>query len=349
MSQQQVTVAFDVMGSDHGPLEIVRGAAQLTLDTPHIHALLVGDRQQIDEALAQVRHNAERVAVHHAPDFISMHEKPRAALDAKPNASVLVAARLVHEGEAVAMVSAGNTGAGVLACARTFSLIPGVRRAALATVYPTAVGRGEKNDPFSLILDVGATVDASADDLVAFAVMGAAYARIISKNESPSVALLSNGIEAQKGPARVIEAHQKLQKLEGLRFIGNVEGIDIPKGTADVVVCDGFVGNVCLKMLEGVSETVIELARYAYKERLLWRAGLAMLSSGIERIKQVTDWEQYGGAPILGFDRLFIKAHGRSKALAITNAGKVAARAVSKDLSSAIAQMLPRVETKRTP
>ncbi len=342
MSQRPVTIAFDVMGGDHGPLEIVRGAAQLTLDTPHIHAVLVGDRGLIDQALTQVRHHAERVAVHHAPEFVSMHEKPKAALDERPNASVLVAARLVRDGEADAMVSAGNTGAGVMACARTFTLIPGVRRAALATVYPTAVGRGEKNDPFSLILDVGATVDASADDLVAFAVMGSAYARIISKNENPTVALLSNGTEAMKGPARVVEAHQKLQHIPGLRFIGNVEGVDIPKGTADVVVCDGFVGNVCLKMLEGVSETVIELARYAYKEKLLWRAGLAMLSSGIERIKEVTDWEQYGGAPILGFDRLFIKAHGRSKSRAITNAGKVAARAVSKDLANAIQGMLPR-------
>lgn len=342
MSQRPVTIAFDVMGSDHGPEEIVRGAAQLTLEAPHLHALLVGDRALIDEALGRVRHHAERVAVHHASQFVSMHEKPAAALDEKQDASVAVAARLVREGEADAMVSAGNTGAGVLACARTFSLIPGVRRAALATVYPTAVGRGEKNDPFSLILDVGATVDASADDLVAFAVMGAAYARIISKNENPSVALLSNGTEAQKGPARVVEANGKLAALPGIRFIGNVEGVDIPKGTADVVVCDGFVGNVCLKMLEGVSETVVELARYAYKEKLLWRAGLAMLSSGIERIKEVTDWEQYGGAPILGFDRLFIKAHGRSKSRAITNAGKVAARAVSKDLANAIQGMLPK-------
>jgi glycerol-3-phosphate acyltransferase PlsX len=336
-----ITIAFDVMGGDHGPAEVVRGAAQLTLETPHIHALLVGDRAVIDQALGQVRHHAERVAVHHAPDFVAMHEKPGPALDARPQASVMVAARLVRDGEAEAMVSAGNTGAGVLACARTFQLIPGVRRAALATVYPTAVGRGEKNDPFSLILDVGATVDASADDLVAFAVMGSAYARIISKNENPSVALLSNGTEAQKGPARVVEANEKLRGLPGIRFIGNVEGVDIPKGTADVVVCDGFVGNVCLKMLEGVSETVMELAKYAYKEKLLWRAGLAMLSSGIERIKEVTDWEQYGGAPILGFDRLFIKAHGRSKARAIANAGKVAARAVSKDLARAIQATLP--------
>lgn len=343
MSQplRPVTIAFDVMGGDHGPAEVVRGAAQLTLDTPNIHALLVGDRAKIDEALATVRHNAERVSVHHTPDWVAMHEKPAVAVEEKPNASVMLAAKLVKDGEADGMVSAGNTGAGVLACARTFSLIPGVRRAALATVYPTAVGRGEKNDPFSLILDVGATVEASASDLVAFAVMGTAYARIISRNKDPSVALLSNGTEAQKGPPRVVEAHEKLKHLEGVRFIGNIEGVDIPKGTADVVVCDGFVGNVCLKMLEGVSETVMELAKYAYKEKLLWRAGLAMLSGGIERIKEVTDWEQYGGAPILGFDRLFIKAHGRSKARAITNAGKVAAKAVANDLSMTIEKLLP--------
>jgi glycerol-3-phosphate acyltransferase PlsX len=138
----------------------------------------------------------------------------------------------------------------------------------------------------------------------------------------------------------VVEAHEKLKGMQGLRFIGNIEGIDIPKGTADVVVCDGFVGNVCLKMLEGVSETVMELARYAYKEKLLWRAALAMLSGGIERIKEVTDWEQYGGAPILGFNRLFIKAHGRSRARAISNAGKVAAKAVANDLATTIEKLL---------
>ncbi|MBL8955962.1 MAG: phosphate acyltransferase PlsX [Myxococcaceae bacterium] len=337
-----VTVAFDVMGGDHGPEEVIRGAAQLTLETPHIHALLVGDRDVIDKALENIRHNAERVAVHHAKDWVSMTEKPAAALDEKQDASVLVAARLVAAGEAEALVSSGNTGAGVLSCARSFKLIPNVRRAALATVYPTQSTHGTREDPFSLILDVGATVDASADDLVAVAVMGTAYARIISKNPQPTVALLSNGTEAQKGPPRVVEANAKLSKMSSLKFIGNVEGVDIPKGTADVIVCDGFVGNVCLKMLEGVSETVVELAKYAYKEKLLWRAGLAMLSSGIERIKEVTDWEQYGGAPILGFDRVFIKAHGRSKAKAIFNAGKVAAKAANNNLAKAIQDALPQ-------
>jgi phosphate acyltransferase len=337
-----VTIAFDVMGSDLGPGELVKGAAQLSLEAPHIHALLVGDAGQIDAALAQTRHSGERISVHHAPDVIAMDEKPGEAMAHKPESSVAVAARLVADGEAEALVSAGNTGAGIIACSRAFKLLPGVRRAALAAVYPTRQRHGEKQDPFSLILDVGATVDASADDLVAFAVMGAAYAQIISKNPSPSVALLSNGAEANKGPPRVVEAHARLREFPGIRFVGNVEGVDIPKGTADVIVCDGFVGNVSLKMLEGLAETVVELAQYAYKESLRWRAGLAMLSSGIEKLKTVTDWEQYGGAPVLGFDRIFIKAHGRSNARAIANAGKVAAKAVSSDLCNAILQGLPK-------
>jgi glycerol-3-phosphate acyltransferase PlsX len=337
-----VTIAFDVMGSDHGPEEVVRGAAQLSREASAIHSLLVGDPAAIDVVLSETPHNAERIAVQPAPQTISMEEKPAEALKSKPDASICVAARLVAQGEADALVSAGNTGAGILACAKHFALLPGVRRAALAAVYPTRAPHGAKQDPFSLILDVGATVEASPEDLVAFAVMGTAYAKIISKNASPSVALLSNGTEPQKGPPRVVEAHARLRETSGLRFVGNVEGVDIPKGTADVIVTDGFVGNVCIKMLEGVHETVVELARYAYKERLLWRAGLAMLASGIERIKTVTDWQQYGGAPVLGFDKIFIKAHGRSKAHAVANAGKVAAKAVGSGLCDAIRQGLPK-------
>lgn len=340
MPPRATTIAFDVMGSDHGPAEVVRGAAALSLEAPHIHALLVGDGQQIDQILAETRHSGERVSVHHAPDFVGMHEKPSEALGRSPRASILVASQLVADGEADALVSAGNTGAGVLACARTFRLIPGVRRGALASVYPTRTWHGTKEDPFSLILDVGATVDATADDLVGFAVMGSAYARIISKNPNPSVALLSNGTEATKGPPRVVEAHARLAQRPGIRFVGNVEGVDIPKGTADVICCDGFVGNVCLKMLEGVAETVVELANYAYHSALRWKIGLAMLSNGLKQLKDVTDWQQYGGAPVLGFDRLFIKAHGRSRARAIANAGKVAAKAVGSDLAHAIQEGL---------
>jgi glycerol-3-phosphate acyltransferase PlsX len=271
-----------------------------------------------------------------------MGESPARALEEKPLASVAVAAQLVAHGEAQALVTAGNTGAAILSCARYFKLLPGIRRAALAAVYPTQQLHGERRHPFALMLDVGATVEATAEDLVAFAVMGAAYARSVSQNSRPSVALLSNGAEALKGPPAVVRAHQLLAQVPGMLFIGNVEGVDIPKGTADVVVCDGFTGNVALKMLEGVGETVLSLARYAHKERLVWRAGLAMLSSGLKRLKALTDWEQYGGAPILGFDRLAIKAHGRSGAVSIANAVKIAARASRGGLCQAIADGIPQ-------
>lgn len=337
-----VTIAFDVMGSDRGPAEIVRGAAQFSVEAPHLHALLVGDTQQIDAALAETRHSGERLAVHHAGEVITPGEKPGEALENKPDASVMVAARLVADGEADAMVSAGNAGAALLACARSFELLPGVRRAAASSVFPTRQRHGDAADPFSLILDVGASAEATADDLVAFAVMGAAFARVASNNREPTVALLSTGSEPGAGPARVVEAYERLRGLPGMRFLGNVEGVDIPKGAADVVVCDGFVGNVCLKMLEGTAETVVELAQYAYKESLRWRAGLAMLSSGIEKLKGVTDWEQYGGAPVLGFNQIVMQAHSRSRARAIANAGKAAAQAVASDLGSAIVEALPK-------
>src|SRR5688500_4739788 len=194
------TVAIDAMGGDFAPDEVVRGVAALSLEAPHIQTLLVGDAARIGELLSTVRHDPERIAVHHAAQVVAMDEKPGDALERKPECSVLVAARLVSDGKADALGSAGNTGASVLACARTWKKIPGVKRAALASVYPTEIRRGEKDDPFSLILDVGATLEVSADDLVMFALMGAAYARAISKNPRPRVALLSNGAEAGKGP-----------------------------------------------------------------------------------------------------------------------------------------------------
>jgi glycerol-3-phosphate acyltransferase PlsX len=340
-------IAVDAMGGDHAPDEIVKGAAAASLTLADTELILVGDTQRVGRVLAEVRHDAERVRVHHAGEIVGMHEKPAEALAAKPDSSILVATRLVARGEADALVSAGNTGAGVLACSRTFRLIPGIRRAALASVYPTAMRRGEKDDPFSLILDIGATLDVSAEDLVAFALMGSAYASRISRNPRPRVALLSNGTEAGKGPREIVGAHQLLLEHTGLNFIGNIEGIDIPKGTADVVVCSGFVGNVVVKMLEGVSETVMEIARYAYKERLMWRAALAMLSGRMKRLKEITDWREYGGAPLLGFDQLFIKAHGRSGATAVENAIKVAAKAVRSKLAAEIATRMAEFEAHR--
>jgi glycerol-3-phosphate acyltransferase PlsX len=341
-------IVVDAMGGDHAPDEIVQGAAEASLAMSSAEIILVGDAAAIGRLLPKLRHDGARVRVHHAPTFIEMDEKPAEALAAKPDASIAVAADLVGRGEGDALVSAGNTGASVLACARRWTLLQGVRRAALAAVYPTELRRGEKDDPFSLILDVGATIDASAEDLVGFAVMGSAYAKLVSQNRRPRVALLSNGSEAGKGPPAVIAAHAALVETTELNFIGNIEGLDIPRGVADVVVTSGFVGNVVLKMLEGVSETVVRLARYAHKERLAWRLGLIALSSAIDQLKSITDWQQYGGAPLLGFTNPFIKAHGRSNARAIGNAIKVAHKSLAGNLCGNIARTMAELDERAT-
>ncbi len=333
-------IVVDAMGGDHAPDEIVRGAAEASLSLPGAEIILVGDAKALGRLLPSMRHDGARVRVENAASYVDMDEKPGEALAAKPDASILVAAKLVAAGEGDALVSAGNTGASVLACAKQWKLLPGVKKAALAAVYPTELRRGEKDDPFSLILDVGATVEATAEDLVGFAVMGSAYAKLVSSNKRPRVALLSNGTEPNKGPASIVGAHQSLLAAADINFIGNIEGLDIPRGVADVVVTAGFTGNVVLKMLEGVSETVVRLARYAHKERLAWRLGLIALSSAIDQLKSITDWQQYGGAPLLGFAHPFIKAHGRSNARAVTNAIKVAHKALSGDLCGAIAKTM---------
>lgn len=337
-----VRVAVDAMGGDNGVAAVVEGVAALSREDRPVSVLLVGDQGQISAALAQHRYDPSWIQVVHAEGCVDMNGDPAQQLEQKPDCSVAVAARLVRDGDAEALVSAGHTGATILASSRIFQRLPGVRRAALAAVYPTEQRHGPRQDPFALMLDVGATLNATAEDLVGFAVMGSAYARIISDNEAPRVALLSNGTEPNRGTPAIVEAHQRLRTLPAVSFAGNVEGLDIPRGTVDVVVCEGFLGNVVLKMLEGVSEVVADLAKDAYARKFLWRLGLTMLSEGIRQLRGMTDWKQYGGAPVLGFDRVVIKAHGRSNARAVRNAVKVAAKAVDRDLAGQIRRGLER-------
>lgn len=340
-----VRVAVDAMGGDNGLEAVVEGVAALSREERPVRVLLVGDQSAVSAALAQHRYDPSWIQVVHAEGCVGMAEDPAEALEKNPECSVAVAARLVRDGEADALVSAGHTGATILASRQHFQRLPGVRRAALAAVYPTEQRHGPRQDPFALMLDVGATLTATAEDLVGFAVMGAAYARIISDNDAPRVALLSNGAEPNKGTPAIIEAHQRLRAMEGLNFAGNVEGLDIPRGTVDVIVCEGFLGNVVLKMLEGVSEVVADLAKEAYNSKIVWRLGLTLLSEGIRQVRGMTDWKQYGGAPLLGFDRVVIKAHGRSNARAMRNAIKVAAKAVDRDLAGQIERGMRRAPT----
>jgi glycerol-3-phosphate acyltransferase PlsX len=332
-------IVVDASGGD-APDQVVEGAAQASLVLSDCEIILVGDAEKLGHTLPGLRHDGARVRVHHAPTTVLMDEKPSDALSAKPDCSIVTATQLIAHGQGDALVSAGNTGAAVLACSQHWRLLPSVRRAALAAVFPTELRRGDRDDPFSLLLDVGAAVDASAEDLLGFALMGSRYAQLISKNPRPRVALLSTGAEASIGPAEVVRAHQLLTARTDINFIGNIEGIDIPRGVSDVIVTAGFVGNVVLKMLEGVSETAVRLARYAHKERITWRLGLLAMSSALDQLKQITDWRQYGGAPLLGFEHPFIKADGRSSAHAIANAIKLAHRALASNFTSDLRTLL---------
>jgi glycerol-3-phosphate acyltransferase PlsX len=333
VSERAIVIALDAMGGDHGVREAMAGAARLSMEESDVHVLCVGDRAAMASVLATLAHDPARLTLAAADGVVPMDARPREALEALPNASILTAARLVRDGDADALVSAGNTGATVLAAADTFARLPGIRRAALASVYPTALPHGPKGDPLALMLDVGATLHASAEDLVGFAVMGSAYSSIVSEIPQPRVALLSNGTEPSKGTPEIVAAHARLAAGGGpLAFVGNIEGLDLPKGTVDVVVCDGFLGNVVLKMLEGLGDVLEHLTVEASARRLQWRIGLSMLAGGLREVQRLTDWKMYGGAPLLGLDHVVIKAHGRSEAGAIRNALKVAAKTVRGDL-----------------
>jgi glycerol-3-phosphate acyltransferase PlsX len=335
------TIALDAMGGDHAPDAVVRGAA-LVSTTTDIETLLVGDEGRLQAILDQVPYNPEHLAIVPAVGSIGMGEDPREAIRTKRDASLLVAIRAAAEGRADAVVSAGNTGACILGAAEHFGLLPGIRRAALASVYPRHAEH-EGQDRMALLLDVGATVRCEADELVQFALMGSAYARRISKVPEPRVGLLNMGAEDGKGGPVLVDANRRLRQQTSINFVGNVEGHDLVQGKADVIVCEGLLGNVALKLLEGISGALDDLARAAGEQRLVWRMGLRLLSQGIERVHALTDYTQYGGSPILGFDRLLIKCHGRSNPNAIANAVKVAAKAVRDRVPDEIRDALGRM------
>lgn len=332
------------MGGDEAPREPVLAAAAISQQT-ELCVALVGEPEALRAELSRVEHEPRRIEIVPAREVVHQDEKPRAALRAKPEASILVAARLLAAGEADALVSAGSTGALVLASAMEVPRIPGVQRAALAAVYPTQQ-RADNPDRFSLLLDVGATVRCRPTDLLFFAYMGHAYASRISKVEHPTVGLLNMGTEETKGGDELCEAYRLMKEDPILHFVGNVEGNGIPRGAADVIVCEGFVGNVALKMAEGVTEVLGGLGKWAFKQSLLWRAGLVLLSGGLRRLKDVTDYGEYGGAPLLGFTAPIIKAHGRSRARAIGNAIKVAAKAARDDVCGRIEQAVASFEQR---
>jgi len=342
-----ITIVVDAMGGDNAPQAGVQGAVRATKDHP-VKIILVGEEEIIKKELHQQSYPDGAIVIHPTTQQIEMGESPQAAIEEKSDSSIVQAAQILAAGKADALISAGSTGSVVLSAAKYIPRIYGVRRTAIATVYPT-LNELKRKDYLALMLDVGANIHCSAEELVQFALMGAAYVSEIREVDNPTVALLNIGEEETKGGEKLKLAYQILKKTRNITFYGNIEGKDLMRGIVDVVVTEGFVGNTIIKTLEGAAKTVSQLGKMAFKTKLSWKLGLLMLRKGLRTLKEVTDYSEYGGAPLLGFEKMVIIAHGRSNPKAITNAIKVASKCVRDDLSGHISSSIKdyEVETAR--
>ncbi len=321
-------IAVDAMGGDHAPQEIVKGAVDASQELD-AQIILVGQKDKIKAELAKYSYNQDQIKLEHASEIIGMNESPARALRKKKDSSIVVGAKLVKDGLADAFVSAGSTGAVMASGLLKIGRINGVKRPAIATVFPT-LKEG------TLVLDAGANVDSKAEQMVQHALMGQVYARKILNREDPKVALLSIGEEAKKGNEVTVEVHNMLKEIDNINFVGNVEGRDIFTGEYDVILCDGFVGNVVLKTTEGLASALFEIIKREINETFLGKIGGLLLKPAFKRVAKKMDYTEYGGAPLLGVDGVTVISHGSSNAKAIHNAIKNAQIAVESNLISLI-------------
>lgn len=334
-----VTIALDAMGGDHGPVIVVPAAAKVLQRHPQVRLILVGDEHVLVQQLEQHGLSVgERLQVRHASQAVAMDELPSNALRNKKDSSMRVAIDLVKEGVADACVSAGNTGA-LMATARfVLKTLPGVDRPAITALVPTRSG-------FARVLDLGANVDCSADHLLQFAVMGSVLAEAIDGKPSPRVGLLNIGEEEIKGNDRIKQA-ARLLSASDLNYVGYVEGDAIFKGVADVIVCDGFVGNVALKTMEGVGTVIAEFMRAEFSRNLFTRlAGLAALPV-LRALRRRIDSRGYNGGSFLGLRGIVVKSHGSADAFSFGRAVDVAILEVERAVPTRIDQHLADVLTK---
>mgnify|MGYP000220210757 FL=1 len=333
MSSNKTVIAVDAMGGDLGPSVVVPGAIEAARQTG-AKILLVGNEATLDGELNRLSPSGVDLEIVHAPEVAGMDEKPSDILRRKKNASIQVACRLVRDGAAQGVVSAGHSGASVACGMFIMGRIPGVERPALASLLPT------EKEPV-VLLDVGATVDCKPYNIFQFGLMGDAFARDILNKESPRVGLLSIGEEEGKGNSQVKEAYELLKLAQNLNFVGNIEGRDLFTGEMDVAVCDGFVGNVALKLSEGLG---LSLSRVLKRELLnsgfLPKLGSLLAKSAFRRFAKVVDYAEYGGAPLLGLQNISIVCHGRSNAKAICNATRMATLFVEKETNKRLMETI---------
>jgi glycerol-3-phosphate acyltransferase PlsX len=335
-------IALDAMGGDHAPQVTVEGAIETLKEHPDIEIILVGDTSRIEKELqGKKRFPKDRLHLRHASEVISMDESPSYALRRKKDSSIKRAIELHKAGEAQAVVSAGHSGVAMALALFILGKVPGVDRPAIAASLPTL------KKPFILI-DAGANVDCKPSNILEFAYMGTAYFRAVFGIENPRVALLSIGEEDTKGNELTKEAF-KLLKASGLNFKGNIEGKDLFIGDADVIVCDGFIGNVVLKLSEGLAEVIMKMLKREISDISTGRIAYLLMKPALRRFKKKTDYAEYGGAPLLGINGTCIISHGRSSAKAIKNALLVAYNLAKTGLHRTISEELSKLKETISP
>ncbi|MEN2984781.1 MAG: phosphate acyltransferase PlsX [Dictyoglomaceae bacterium] len=320
-----MVIALDAMGGDFAPYEIIKGAVECAREFK-IKTILVGKSEQIKEELKKYDYPQDLIEIHHASQVIEMKEHPAFAVREKEDSSIVVSIKLLRDKKVDAVVSAGNTGAVMSSALLYLGRISGIKRPAIATIIPTLF------DKPSLLLDIGANVDCKKEYLEQFAIMGKVYMEEVFNISNPRIGLLNIGEEEGKGNTLSQETYALLKNNPLLNFVGNVEGKDLFNSLADVIVCDGFVGNVCIKTAEGVADALFTLLSSELKSSLWSKILAGMLIPKFRNVKKRLDYSEYGGAPLLGVNGIVIISHGRSRAKAIKNAIKLAQQVKNQNL-----------------
>ncbi|MBD8926562.1 MAG: phosphate acyltransferase PlsX [Lachnospiraceae bacterium] len=305
-------IALDAMGGDNAPAEVVKGAVDAVKARDDIKVFLVGQKDSVQAELEKYTYPSEQIELIDAPEVIEMAEPPVIAIRRKRQSSIVVGMNMVKQKEADAFVSAGSSGAVLVGGQVIVGRIKGIQRPPLAPLIPTEKG-------ISLLIDCGANVDARAEHLVQFAKMGSIYMEHVVGRKNPKVAIVNIGAEEEKGNALVKETIPLLRECDDINFVGSIEARDIPKGDADVIVCEAFVGNVILKLYEGLSSTLIGVIKKGLMSTLKSKIGAALALPALKKTIKAFDATEYGGAPLLGLNGLVVKTHGSSKAKEITN------------------------------
>lgn len=328
-------IIVDAMGGDHAPQAPVEAAVKAAADMD-IEIVLVGKQEVVEAELKKYNCTDKRITVVNADDIITNHEEPAKAVRSKKGSSIVVAANMLKNDEGDALLSMGNTGALLSVGLLIVGRIKGVLRPAIATLLPSEKGP-------VMLMDAGANTSCKSENLVQFALMGAEYMKGVMGIKNPSVGLLSNGEEEGKGDALTKETYPLLKELD-INFIGNVEGRDIMQGTADVTVCDGFVGNVVLKTIEGMASVIGKKLKNIFKKNIFTMLGAICVKGGIDDFKKSMDYREYGGAPLLGTKKPVIKGHGSSDAKAVYNAIGQAKKFVETGIIGEISKLVLRKE-----